>query len=146
MAIHIPWDRTEDYAELRRYAEHKGLRIGAVNPNLFQEEAYRLGSVANSVADVRRKATEHLLECVDIAKAVGSDALSLWFADGTNYPGQAPIRQRVNWMQECLQEVYAQLAPGMRMLIEYKFYEPAFYHTDLADWGMAFNMANKLGP
>ncbi|WP_217592265.1 L-rhamnose isomerase [Cohnella sp. GbtcB17] len=146
VAIHIPWDATDDYGELGAYAASKGLRIGAVNPNLFQDEAYRLGSVTNSLEEGRRKATGHLLECVDIAKAVGSDALSLWFADGTNYPGQAPIRQRANWMQACLQEVYARLDPGMRMLIEYKFYEPAFYHTDLADWGMAFNLASKLGP
>lgn len=105
-----------------------------------------LGSVTNSRAEIRRQATDHLLECVDIAKTVDSRLLSLWFADGTNYPGQADMRQRVLWMHECLQEMYQAMIPDMRMLIEYKFYEPAFYHTDMADWGMAFNMANKLGP
>lgn len=146
VAVHIPWDKVDDYAHLNEYVANLGITIGAVNPNLFQDDDYMLGSVTNSNADVRRKATGHLLDCVDIAKTVGSDILSLWFADGTNYPGQADIRRRVQWMHESLQEMYNAMAPQMRMLIEYKFYEPAFYHTDLADWGMAFNMANKLGP
>lgn len=145
VAIHIPWDKVDDYAKLRQHAAELGVSIGAVNPNLFQDDEYMLGSVTNSNATVRRKATDHLLECVDIAKTVGSEVLSLWFADGTNYPGQADIRKRVTWMYESLKEMYDAMTPGMRMLIEYKFYEPAFYHTDLADWGMAFNMANKLG-
>jgi L-rhamnose isomerase/sugar isomerase len=145
VAIHIPWDKVDDYAKLQQHAAELGVSIGAVNPNLFQDDDYMLGSVTNSNAAIRRKATDHLLECVDIAKTVGSDVLSLWFADGTNYPGQADIRKRVTWMYECLKEMYDAMTPSMRMLIEYKFYEPAFYHTDLADWGMAFNMANKLG-
>ncbi|UUZ80089.1 L-rhamnose isomerase [Paenibacillus sp. P26] len=146
VAIHIPWDKVDNYAHLKEHVANLGISIGAVNPNLFQDDDYMLGSVTNSNEAIRRKATDHLLECVDIAKTVGSDVLSLWFADGTNYPGQADIRKRVHWMHECLKEMYAALTPEMRMLIEYKFYEPAFYHTDLADWGMAFNMANKLGP
>lgn len=146
VAVHIPWDKVSDYAKLKEHAANLGMAIGAVNPNLFQDDEYMLGSVTNSNAAIRRKATDHLLECVDIAKTVGSNVLSLWFADGTNYPGQANIRKRVQWMYECLKEMYAAMTPDMRMLIEYKFYEPAFYHTDLADWGMAFNMANKLGP
>jgi L-rhamnose isomerase/sugar isomerase len=146
VAIHIPWDKVEDYSKLKQHAESLGVRIGAINPNLFQEDDYMFGSVTNSDAAVRRKATDHLLECVDIARAAGSDILSLWFADGTNYPGQADIRKRKQWMQESLAEMYKAMDPNMRMLIEYKFFEPAFYHTDLADWGMAFNMANKLGP
>ncbi|NOU94023.1 L-rhamnose isomerase [Paenibacillus sp. LMG 31456] len=145
VALHIPWDKVEDYTNLKEHAGSLGISMGAINPNLFQENEYMLGSVCNIDSKIRRKATEHLLECVDIAKTVGSDVLSLWFADGTNYPGQGPIRQRVQWMYECLKETYDALTPNMRMLIEYKFYEPAFYHTDLADWGMAFNMANKLG-
>lgn len=145
VAIHIPWDKVGDYGKLRSHAESLGLKIGAVNPNLFQEEDYMLGSVTNSDAAVRRKATEHLLECVDIAKATGSRDLSLWFADGTNYPGQGDIRQRKNWMQEALSEMYKALTKDMRMLIEYKCFEPGFYHTDLADWGMAYNTALKLG-
>lgn len=146
VAIHIPWDKVEDYRKLTAHAESLGLRIGAVNPNVFQEDDYMLGSVTNAKPVIRRKATQHLLECVDIMKEVGSDVLSLWFADGTNYPGQGHIRQRKQWMQEALAETYSALTPNMRMLIEYKFFEPGFYHTDLADWGMAFNAATKLGP
>jgi L-rhamnose isomerase/sugar isomerase len=145
VAIHIPWDKVENYNRLQKHAGDLGLRIGAVNPNLFQEDAYMLGSVCHSDPKVRLKATEHLLECVDIAKTVGSDMLSLWFADGTNYPGQDSLRMRKRWMYECLREAYDAMPDGMRMLIEYKFFEPAFYHTDLADWGMAFHMAGKLG-
>lgn len=145
VAIHIPWDKVGDYGKLRSHAESLGLQIGAVNPNLFQEDDYMLGSVTNSDAAVRRKARDHLLECVDIAKETGSRDLSLWFADGTNYPGQGDIRQRKNWMQEALSEMYKALTKDMRMLIEYKCFEPGFYHTDLADWGMAYNMALKLG-
>jgi L-rhamnose isomerase/sugar isomerase len=146
VAIHIPWDKVDDYAQLKKHAADLGVSIGAVNPNLFQEDEYIFGSVTNSNPAVRRKATEHLLECVEIAKTVGSDVLSLWFADGSNYPGQVDIRKRKAWMYEALSEMYQAMTPQMRMLIEYKFFEPAFYHTDLADWGMAFNMANKLGP
>lgn len=146
VAIHIPWDKVEDYEKLRTHAEGLGLSIGAINPNLFQEDDYMLGSVTNSDASIRRKATDHLLECVDIAKATGSKDISLWFADGTNYPGQGNIRKRKAWMQEALTEMYRAMTPEMRMLIEYKCFEPAFYHTDLADWGMAYNLAMKLGP
>jgi len=146
VAIHIPWDKTDSYDGLRSHAESLGVTIGAINPNLFQDEDYMLGSVTNADATIRRKATEHLLECVDIARQTGSRDISLWFADGTNYPGQGDLRARKTWMRESLEEVYGALAPGMRMLIEYKFFEPAFYHTDLADWGMAYNLACKLGP
>ncbi|MFC7395079.1 L-rhamnose isomerase [Scopulibacillus cellulosilyticus] len=146
VAIHIPWDKVEDYSQLRQHAESLGLKVGAVNPNLFQEPEYMLGSITNSNKKVRRKAIDHLLECVDIAKEVGSEIISLWLADGTNYPGQADIRKRKNWMEEALRETYDKLDDHMRLLIEYKFFEPAFYHTDLADWGMAYNTAMKLGP
>lgn len=146
VAIHIPWDKVEDYGKLRSYAEGLGLTIGAINPNLFQDDDYMLGSVTNADVAIRRKATDHLLECVDIAKETGSRDISLWFADGTNYPGQGNIRKRKAWMQESLTEMYNAMTPQMRMLIEYKCFEPAFYHTDLADWGMAYNLAKKLGP
>lgn len=146
VAIHIPWDKVDNYDKLKEHADSLGLRIGAVNPNLFQEDDYKFGSVTNANPAVRNKATEHLLECVDIAKTVGSNVLSLWFADGTNYPGQDSIRERKHRMFECLQQMYKAMTPDMRMLIEYKFFEPAFYHTDLADWGMSYNMALKLGP
>src|SRR5215207_265106 len=129
VAIHIPWDRVDDYGELKGHVESLGLRIGAVNPNLFQEPEYKLGSVSNPDAAVRRKATDHLLECVEIAGETASDVLSLWFADGTNYAG----------------EVYAAMPENMRMLLEYKPYEPAFYHTDLTDWGAALTVCQKLG-
>jgi L-rhamnose isomerase/sugar isomerase len=145
VAIHIPWDRVEDYGKLRDYADSLGMKIGAVNPNLFQEEEYRLGSVCNPDEGVRRKATYHLLECLEVAEEVGSEILSLWFADGTNYPGQDSFVERRGRMLECLSEVYSAMPEGMRMLLEYKFYEPAFYHTDLADWGTALTMCQKLG-
>lgn len=145
VAIHIPWDKVDDFSKLKQRTEQLGLKIGAVNPNLFQEDDYMLGSVTHTDPAVRRRATDHLLECVDIAQEVESDVLSLWFADGTNYPGQDSIRERKHRMYEALAETYKRMPAEMRMLIEYKFFEPAFYHTDLADWGMAFNMANKLG-
>jgi L-rhamnose isomerase/sugar isomerase len=146
VAMHIPWDKVDDYGKLKQHAEEHGVNLGAVNPNLFQDDDYKFGSVTNSNPAIRRKATDHLLECVEIARTIGSKDLSLWFADGTNYPGQADIRQRKHWMQECLSEMYQVMDDDMRMLIEYKFFEPAFYHTDLADWGMSYNMAQKLGP
>lgn len=146
VAVHIPWDAVENYEELRLHAQSEGLRIGAVNPNLFQDDDYMLGSLCNVNATIRRKATDHLLECVEVAKAVHSDIISLWIADGTSYPGQADIRRRKHWLHESFAELYQALTPSMRMLIEYKFFEPAFYHTDLADWGMAFHLANQLGP
>jgi L-rhamnose isomerase/sugar isomerase len=145
VAIHIPWDRVDDYGELNEYADSLGMKIGAVNPNLFQEEEYRLGSVCNPDPAVRRKATDHLLECIEVAEEVDSDILSLWFADGTNYPGQDSFIERRHRMQECLTETYEAMPEGMRMLLEYKFFEPAFYHTDLADWGTALTMCQKLG-
>jgi L-rhamnose isomerase/sugar isomerase len=121
------------------------MHIGAVNPNLFQDEQYKLGSVCHPDASVRKQATDHLIECVEIARHAGSDILSLWFADGTNYAGQDSFVERRHRMHECLAEMYAAMSPDMRMLLEYKFYEPAFYHTDLADWGTALTMCQKLG-
>jgi L-rhamnose isomerase / sugar isomerase len=145
VAIHIPWDRVDDYGELAQYANSMGMRIGAVNPNLFQEEDYRLGSVCNPDEAVRRKATDHLIECVEIGREVGSDILSLWFADGTNYAGQDSFVERRHRMLGCLAETYEAMPEGMRMLLEYKPFEPAFYHTDLPDWGAALSMCQKLG-
>ena len=145
VAIHIPWDKVEDYGELKSHAESLGLRIGAVNPNLFQEPEYKLGSVSNPDPAVRRKATDHLLECVGIAGETDSDVLSLWFADGTNYAGQDSFTDRRHRMVECLDEVYKAMPENMRMLLEYKPYEPAFYHTDLADWGAALTVSQRLG-
>jgi L-rhamnose isomerase/sugar isomerase len=146
VAIHIPWDRVDDWEELRAFAADEGLRIGAVNPNLFQEEAYRLGSLCNPDAGVRRQALDHCLECVDIAKRVGSNVLVLWLADGTNYPGQDDMRARFRRLVETLTELYAALPAGVRLLLEYKFFEPAFYSTDVPDWGTAALVCRRLGP
>jgi L-rhamnose isomerase / sugar isomerase len=145
VALHIPWDKTDDWDGLKQYAADLGIGIGAINPNVFQGQEYKLGSVCNHDPEIRRLATEHILECVDIMKATGSKLLSLWFADGTNFPGQGNFRNRKRWMYESLSKVYDTLEDDARMLIEYKFFEPAFYHTELADWGTAYVMATKLG-
>jgi L-rhamnose isomerase / sugar isomerase len=146
VAIHIPWDRVENWDELRQLAEDEGVRIGAVNPNLFQDDEYRLGSLCHPDEGVRRRALEHCLECVDIAARTGSTIISLWLADGTNYPGQDDLRGRFRRLLAVLQELYAALPAGMRLLVEYKFFEPAFYSTDLPDWGTAALVCRKLGP
>jgi L-rhamnose isomerase / sugar isomerase len=146
VAVHIPWDRVDDYAALAGYAADAGVRIGTVNANVFQDEDYRLGSVANPDAGVRRKAVDHLLECIDIMDATGSADLKLWFADGTNYPGQDDIRARQDRLAEALAEVYARLGPGQRMLLEYKLFEPSFYTTDVPDWGTSLLHCVALGP
>jgi L-rhamnose isomerase/sugar isomerase len=146
VALHIPWDKTDNWAAIKTLAAANGVSVGAINPNVFQDPDYQFGSICHSDARVRRKAIAHHLECIDIAKATGSDAISLWYADGSNYPGQASFRERKHRMQESLAEVYRALPAGMRMLIEYKFFEPAFYHTDLQDWGSSLLLCNKLGP
>jgi L-rhamnose isomerase/sugar isomerase len=145
VALHFPWDRVDDLAALRRHASERGLRIGAVNPNLFQDPDYKLGSITHPDAAVRRKATDHLLECVEIATALGSTAQSLWFADGTSYPGQDDLVARRSRMLECLAEVYAALPAEQELLLEYKPFEPAFYATDLADWGSSLLACQRLG-
>jgi L-rhamnose isomerase / sugar isomerase len=145
VALHFPWDRVDDLSALRAHAESRGLRIGAVNPNLFQDPDYKLGSITHADAGVRRKALAHLLECVEIAAALGSTAQSLWFADGTNYAGQDDLRARRARMLSCLEELYAALPETQELLLEYKPFEPAFYATDLADWGSALLACQKLG-
>ncbi|MBA3261530.1 MAG: L-rhamnose isomerase [Thermoleophilaceae bacterium] len=145
MALHIPWDAVDDYAQLRAEAAQRGLRIGATNPNLFQDPDYKLGSITNPDAGVRRKAVDHLLECVEIATALGSTAQSLWLADGTNYPGQDDLRERRARLRDALAEVYAALPPEQELLVEYKPFEPAFYATDLPDWGSAVLACQRLG-
>ena len=146
VAIHIPWDKEDDWQAVKEYATALGLRIGAVNPNLFQDDLYRLGSLCHVDKAVRERAVEHVLECIQIAQAVDSNIISLWLADGTNYPGQDNLRRRRQRLLDSLQAIYAALPPGMRLLIEYKFFEPAFYSTDLPDWGTSLLMAQKLGP
>ncbi|MFJ9863908.1 L-rhamnose isomerase [Streptomyces sp. NPDC101165] len=146
VALHIPWDRVEDYAALAKSAEERGLKLGAINSNTFQDDDYKLGSICHPEAAVRRKAVDHLLECVDIMDATGSADLKLWFADGTNYPGQDDVRARQDRLTEGLSEVYARLGDGQRILLEYKLFEPAFYTTDVPDWGTAYAHCLKLGP
>ncbi len=146
VAIHIPWDKVEDFRALKLEAESLGVKIGAVNPNLFQDYIYKMGSLTNTDPSVRKAALDHIFECIDIALEVESKILSLWFADGTNYPGQGDFRLRKHFMEEGLSRTYERLAEDMTMLIEYKFYEPGFYHTDIADWGMAYAFSKKLGP
>ncbi len=145
VAVHIPWDKVDDYDALGAYAAELGVRIGAVNPNLFQDDVYKFGSLTNEDAAIRQKAVDHLLECIEIAKTVKSDLLSLWFADGTNFPGQGDFRRRKQYMFEGLKTAYAAMPKNMRMLLEYKLFEPAFYHTDIADWGMSYAFCNRLG-
>ncbi|MDZ7802002.1 MAG: L-rhamnose isomerase [Trueperaceae bacterium] len=146
VAIHVPWDAVEDYDALGRYAEERGVRVGAVNPNLFQDDAYRLGSLTHPDDGVRRKALDRMRTCCDIMRATGSSDLSIWLADGTNYAGQDDLARRKAHLEEGLAETYRMLPEGARMLIEYKFFEPAFYHTDLADWGAAYATSLKCGP
>lgn len=146
VAIHIPWDRVDDWNALRQVASGHGVRIGAINPNLFQDDEYMLGSLAHPSAAIRRRAVEHVLDCIDIANTVGSSIVSLWLADGTNYPGQDDLRSRSARLREGLKQIYASLPSGARLLVEYKFFEPGFYSTDLPDWGTAYALCLDLGP
>jgi L-rhamnose isomerase/sugar isomerase len=146
VALHIPWDAVDDYAELGRYAEEQGVRIGAINPNSFGSDEYRLGSLCHPDAAVRAHALEHCRECIAIAVETGSTVVSLWLADGTNYPGQDDLRSRYGRLVGNLEELYASLPPGIRLLVEYKFFEPGFYSTDLPDWGTAAMICRRLGP
>jgi L-rhamnose isomerase/sugar isomerase len=146
VALHIPWDKVDDYAALAAHAKEHGVRIGAINSNVFQDDDYMLGSVTNPDPAIRRKALDHLLECVDIMDLTGSRDLKLWFSDGTNYPGQDDIRTRQDRMAEALAAVYERLGDDQRFLLEYKLFEPAFYTTDLPDWGTSYAHCLKLGP
>ncbi|MEU1087959.1 L-rhamnose isomerase [Streptomyces sp. NPDC005892] len=146
VSLHIPWDRVDDFAALAAYAKDRDLELGAINSNTFQDDDYKLGSVCHPDAKIRAKALAHLLECVDIMDATGSRDLKLWFADGTNYPGQDDIAARQDRLAEALAAVYERLGDDQRLLLEYKFFEPAFYTTDVPDWGTAYAHCLKLGP
>jgi L-rhamnose isomerase/sugar isomerase len=146
VALHIPWDKVDDYADLAKHAAEKGVALGTINSNTFQDDDYMLGSVCHPDARVRRKAVDHLLECVDIMDKTGSRDLKLWFSDGTNYPGQDDFRARQDRLAESLRQVYQRLGPNQRMVLEYKLFEPAFYHTDVPDWGTSFAHCVALGP
>src|SRR3954449_3556546 len=145
VALHIPWDKVDDYAKLAAFAEEHGVRLGAINSNVFQDDDYKLGSVTNPDPRVRRKATDHLLACIDIMDQTGSADLKLWFADGTNYPGQDDIADRQDRLAESLREAYRRLGDRQRLLLEYKLFEPAFYHTDVPDWGTSYAHCVALG-
>ncbi|WP_433208390.1 L-rhamnose isomerase [Dactylosporangium sp. CS-047395] len=145
VALHIPWDLVEDYADLARHATELGVRAGTINVNVFQDNDYKLGSVTNPDPGIRRKAIGHLLECIDIMDLTGSRDLKLWFSDGTNYPGQDDVRTRQDRLAAALRETYDRLGPDQRILLEYKLFEPAFYMTDVPDWGTAYLHCLALG-
>jgi L-rhamnose isomerase/sugar isomerase len=149
VAVHVLWDFPEGTAStagLKDVASKYGVRIGAINPNVFQDQIYKHGSLGSPDPQARAAAMKHLLDCVEIQKETGSRDLSLWFADGTNFPGSSSIRQRRRWFEDGLREVHSHIAAGQRMLVEYKPFEPAFYHTDIADWGMSYLLSKAAGP
>ena len=149
MALHVQWDLPNglrDITQLKKLSEKYGVRCGSINPNVFQDQEYKYGSLGNPDPEIRRKALDHILECVAIAEALDSRDIAPWFADGSNYPGTQSIGRRIEWFQQGLKEVHAALRPGQRLLVEYKPFEPAFYHTDVADWGMALLLAKAAGP
>jgi len=148
VAVHVAWDFPGGAASASRVAEEArrlGISIGSINPTLFEEQSYKFGSLGNPDPEIRRMALDHIRESVACMRAVGSRELVLWFADGSNYPGTAHIRDRKRWFEESLSQVGDELSESERMLVEYKPFEPAFYHTDIADWGMAYLMAQKAG-
>ncbi|MDU0348654.1 L-rhamnose isomerase [Actinomyces sp. MRS3W] len=145
VSLHIPWDKVDDYEALRKHAEDQGVTIGTINSNVFQDEDYKLGSLCNPDEKIRRKAIDHHLECIDIMRATGSPALKIWLADGTNYPGQDSIRARQDRLADALAEIYAALDDDQQLVLEYKFFEPAFYHTDVPDWGTSLVHCLALG-
>jgi L-rhamnose isomerase/sugar isomerase len=145
VALHIPWDLSDDYEALGKYAEDLGVGLGTINSNTFQDDDYKLGSLTNADPAVRRKAVQHNLDCIEVMNRTGSRDLKIWLADGTNYPGQGDIRARQDWLAEGLAEIYAQLGDDQRLVLEYKFFEPAFYHTDVPDWGTSYVQVAALG-
>ncbi len=145
VALHIPWDHVDDFGALREYAEGLGVRLGTINSNTFQDDDYKLGSLTHRDGRIRRKAIDHNLACVDVMDATGSRDLKIWLADGTNYPGQDDLRARQDRLLESLRTIYDRLGDGQRLVLEYKFFEPAFYHTDVPDWGTSYVQCAALG-
>ena len=145
VALHIPWDKVDDYAALSRYAQDLGISLGTINSNTFQDDIYKFGSLTHVDKAVRQKAIDHHFECIDIMDATGSRDLKIWLADGSNYPGQADLRGRQDRLAESLATIYDRLGPNQRLVLEYKFFEPAFYHTDVCDWGTAYAQVSALG-
>jgi L-rhamnose isomerase/sugar isomerase len=149
VALHVLWDLPNgvgDTAQLNTLAARYGVQPGSINPNLFQDQIYKHGSFGNPDASVRGKALDHTLESIEIARRLNSRDISMWFADGSNYPGTSNIRARRRWFEDGLRASHAALAPNQRLLVEYKPFEPAFYHTDIADWGMSLLMSRAAGP
>jgi L-rhamnose isomerase/sugar isomerase len=149
LALHVEWDLPGGLSDVRAIQELEaryGLRAGSINPNLFQDQVYKYGSICSPDPEVRERATRHMLDCVDIAKQLHARDISPWLPDGSNYPGTQSIRKRIVWMEQAFARVHSALAPTQRLLIEYKPFEPAFYHTDIADWGMAAELARSAGP
>jgi L-rhamnose isomerase / sugar isomerase len=145
VALHIPWDMVDDFGKLRAYAEDLGVRLGTINSNTFQDDDYKLGSLTHADPRIRQKAIDHNLQCIEIMGETGSRDLKIWLADGTNYPGQGDIRGRQDRLAESLQTIYDRLGEDQRLVLEYKFFEPAFYHTDVPDWGTAYTQVAALG-
>jgi L-rhamnose isomerase/sugar isomerase len=145
VALHIPWDKVDSYAALRKHAEDHGIRLGTINSNTFQDDDYKLGSVTHSSPRIRQKAIDHHFACIDIMSETGSRDLKIWLADGSNYPGQDDIRTRQDRLADSLQRIYARIGKQQRLVLEYKFFEPAFYHTDVPDWGTAYTQVAALG-
>jgi L-rhamnose isomerase / sugar isomerase len=149
VALHVLWDFPDGARgtdEIKTFASRYGVLPGSINPNLFQDQEYKYGSFGNPDSEVRKRALQHTKDSIEIAKRLNSRDVSMWFADGSNYPGTANIRQRKEWFTKGLQEAHTELSSGQRLLIEYKPFEPAFYHTDIADWGMALLLARAAGP
>jgi L-rhamnose isomerase/sugar isomerase len=145
VALHIPWDRVDDYAALGAFAEDHGVALGTINSNTFQDDDYKFGSLTHSDPKIRQKAIDHHFECIDIMDATGSQDLKIWLADGTNYPGQQDLRGRQDRLADSLTAIYARIGTSQRLVLEYKFFEPAFYHTDVPDWGTSYAQATALG-
>jgi L-rhamnose isomerase/sugar isomerase len=149
MALHVLWDLPnglKDVSEVRALERRFDIRSGSINPNLFQDQEYKYGSLCNPSAAIREQALEHVFDSIEIGKALDSRDVSLWMADGSNYPGTQSIRKRIGWLEDALRAAHDRLAPNQRLLVEYKPFEPAFYHTDIADWGMSSHFARHAGP
>ena len=145
VALHIPWDQVDDFGALAAYAKEQGVTLGTINSNTFQDDDYKLGALTHTDPRVRQKAIDHHLECIEVMNRTGSRDLKIWLAEGTNYPGQGDIRARQDRLAEGLRTIYDRLADDQRMVLEYKFFEPAFYHTDVPDWGTSYAHVAALG-
>jgi L-rhamnose isomerase/sugar isomerase len=146
VALHIPWDRVDDYAALGAFARDHGVSLGTINSNTFQDDDYKFGSLTHTDDTIRQKAVDHHFECIDVMDATGSRDLKIWLADGTNYPGQGDIRGRQDRLADSLGKIYERIGEHQRLVLEYKFFEPAFYHTDVPDWGTSYAQVSALGP